>query len=709
MSWKNRGLRFPVSTFFGKDASLVTTPLYSVSSRVVHNDALGEFAFQALRVTTSEAQWSNAVEFPPQHDVAELPVGLALNLRVLVHDGEIGLGLLTADGSGYRHESRVGAGAEPELVDIPLPKGAAPGSLVVRNTSASGRSRADIEIIGSESAPEADQPYWIALRTVADGALCRRVGDMLCVTTPAAQWSNAIELPPQQGAVLPLALALNLRVLVHEGEIGLGLLTPAGEYRQEVQIGAGTEAELVDIVLPQGTALGSLVTRNTSANGRSWADIEIIGSEPAPGAEQPYWTALRTVHNDTMCIRADSLLRIVTPAAQWADAVEYPPATRVSVLDKDGKLKIRVRVYEGVIGIGLLDPERDKYQWKTEVVADDESELVEIPLPSAAALGPVMLRNASAKGSSKADVEILGWEMGPITAGESTEIGIDPNIFAPFKPWSGFVPSGFSADWTGVLTRIDVWAFTDDDRAIYSRDRHETKTVPIDGELILDWTPLALAVKESADTFRMAALGAGWGRWLAGGAALAVQTGQDYRLLGVEAEPQHFKWMLRHFRENDIPENHYIALNAAAVGTPGDCLFAVGDSQAWYGQSIVPEDQVLRDATHVRRTRGVTMDEILNLLSPLDYLHLDIQGAELDVLSYQPNRLDREVRLVNIGTHSAEIEGGLRRLFRRLGWECLYDVKLGSKHPVRLGACAAAEVNFGDGVQIWRNPRLRAA
>jgi hypothetical protein len=114
------------------------------------------------------------------------------------------------------------------------------------------------------------------------------------------------------------------------------------------------------------------------------------------------------------------------------------------------------------------------------------------------------------------------------------------------------------------------------------------------------------------------------------------------------------------------------------------------------------------EAGKLRRTRGVTIDEILSLLSPLDYLHMDIQGAELDVLSYRPDYLDRWVRLVNIGTHSIEIEAGLRKLFRELEWDCLYDVQLGSKHPVRMGDEVTPEVEFGDGIQVWRNPRLGA-
>src|SRR5262249_338865 len=107
------------------------------------------------------------------------------------------------------------------------------------------------------------------------------------------------------------------------------------------------------------------------------------------------------------------------------------------------------------------------------------------------------------------------------------------------------------------------------------------------------------------------------------------------------------------------------------------CCFCsmVGDSQAWYGQMVDFGQQTLPENSKLRRTSGVTIGKILRLLSPLDYLQLDVQGVELNVLSYQPDRLDREVRLVNIGTHSAEIEAGLRKLFRQLGWQCLYDIK----------------------------------
>lgn len=136
----------------------------------------------------------------------------------------------------------------------------------------------------------------MALRTVIGDTLCKRDGEVLHVTTPSAQRASAVALPPHRGAtVLANGLAVNLRVLVHGGEIGIGLMAADGEYRHEVRVGAREDAKRVDIPLPAGTTLGSLLVRNTCADSASRADIELIGFEDAPDREQPYWTALRTV------------------------------------------------------------------------------------------------------------------------------------------------------------------------------------------------------------------------------------------------------------------------------------------------------------------------------------------------------------------------------------------------------------------------------
>jgi FkbM family methyltransferase len=405
-------------------------------------------------------------------------------------------------------------------------------------------------------------------------------------------------------------------------------------------------------------------------------------------------------------------LRVTTASRQWAYAVEFPPQDVSPSAHKGFEIKLRARVRQGAIGFGVLTLDGAGYQQEIEVAENDESEAVELVLPATAALGSLILRNTASDGASSVEVEIVGCEfVSDNEQGETTEIVVDPEIFRSFRPWSGWVSEGFFADWTGIKTRIDVWAFSADFLEIFNKGRHEKHDLPLIGEPgeeehVLDWASLAQAIQGSSELFRMAALGAGWGRWLAAGGALASQVGRNYRLLGVEAEPKHFEWLLRHFRENGIAENRYIAVNAAATGKPGDCWFETGNPQGWYGQSVRSDEDAREQGVQLRRTKGITLDGVLELLSPLDYMHMDIQGTELDFLLYRPELLDAKVRLVNIGTHSAQIEVGLRRLFKRLGWECLYDVRLSSKHRLRVGDKVVPSVKFGDGVQVWRNPRL---
>jgi hypothetical protein len=61
--------------------------------------------------------------------------------------------------------------------------------------------------------------------------------------------------------------------------------------------------------------------------------------------------------------------------------------------------------------------------------------------------------------------------------------------------------------------------------------------------------------------------------------------------------------------------------------------------------------------------------------------------------------------MVNIGSHSEQIEKDLRRMFKDLGWRCRVDVPLNSSVSVYVGRERVGDVQFGDGVQIWINPR----
>jgi FkbM family methyltransferase len=286
---------------------------------------------------------------------------------------------------------------------------------------------------------------------------------------------------------------------------------------------------------------------------------------------------------------------------------------------------------------------------------------------------------------------------------------LNKEVLAKFRRWSGTVPSGYFAYFLGNLTRADYWAFPENIRALYMQDRYQAPSGPGNDDNILDWVILLEAVVEARGEFTMAALGAGWGRWLVAGALAARQRDLRPRLIGVEAEPTHYQWMREHFRDNQIDPDDHDLIEAAASGDSGGAWFYFGKPNAWYGQSIVhdarPPDpdslEIEHNGERARRVRTVDVRDVTAAYRLIDYMHLDTQGAELDFLSSHPAILDEKVKRVLIGTHSNAIEEGLRALFTGLGWHCQYDIPLNG--CVRVDD---VEVTLGDGVQVWINPAL---
>jgi FkbM family methyltransferase len=405
-------------------------------------------------------------------------------------------------------------------------------------------------------------------------------------------------------------------------------------------------------------------------------------------------------HNGSMCRLDGAVLSLRTPTEVWSYAMEIP---RNAPIPEAAYLIVRAKmnVSRGALGVGILKEDGSDFIKEVQVASDDDWQEVAIEIPRQMSIGSLMFRNVAFSGPSEAMIEMLPLEVSAEKA--IHRLDVDVSSLDQFKPWAGVVPAGYWVDWTGLKTRAEVWKFPDAATAIFNTTRFETHSVDPDRENVLDWQPLVDAVTLSGETFRMAALGAGWGRWLAAGGSLAKKTGRAFFLVGVEADAKHFSWMTRHFAENGFDPSHYRLIEAAASGVSGACRFAVGDSQAWYGQSIVKDED---RTTEARTVRAVTIQDILTEASPLDYLHMDIQGAELEVLSSYPDLLDDQVRMINVGTHSAQIETGLRRLFKDLKWQPVYDVKLGSSMLLRVGRKEHL-VEFEDGAQIWRNPKLQ--
>jgi FkbM family methyltransferase len=215
------------------------------------------------------------------------------------------------------------------------------------------------------------------------------------------------------------------------------------------------------------------------------------------------------------------------------------------------------------------------------------------------------------------------------------------------------------------------------------------------------------AIDAARGGFTMVELGAGYGRWVVDAWNAMRRKGLEnlpLRLVAVEAEPQHFRWMQEHFRNNGLDPAQHRLIEAAVAGKPGTVTFSTGHAGAWYGQAIVKTDRIEHadyPEARVIQVPALTLEQVLEGIEAVDLLDMDIQGAELDVCTAGMPTLLRKVRRVHIGTHGDAIDTGLRRLFRAHGWRNLHDYPNGRANRTPFGV-----IMFGDGVQSWVNPQL---
>ena len=303
-------------------------------------------------------------------------------------------------------------------------------------------------------------------------------------------------------------------------------------------------------------------------------------------------------------------------------------------------------------------------------------------------------------------------------------------VFTDIPRWRGVAPHGFQVDYLGVKSRLKYEEKMSAGSELGPAPSHvESQTavnqeqpLPAFDEEYFEWIDVIEAVKAAKDQFVMVELGAGYGRWLVRAvAALRRLNPMPYKLAAVEPEPTHFEWLKKHLRDNGIDPSQQELIEAAVNDTGEMVRFHVGNPSGWYGQAIAPGpvgSLKQRIAAWVRSAfgrrpspegddvdivwvRAVTLSQILAKYQVVDLIDLDVQGAELEVLSPAIDPLTKQVKRVHIGTHSAEIEAGLRKLFSLHGWENVNDYRCLSVNQTPYG-----EIKFGDGVQTWVNPAL---
>jgi FkbM family methyltransferase len=299
-------------------------------------------------------------------------------------------------------------------------------------------------------------------------------------------------------------------------------------------------------------------------------------------------------------------------------------------------------------------------------------------------------------------------------------------VFSHFRPYTGELPPNCDHDFLGTVVPpefiqglVPLGEYT---------WRAENYYVHFDEEYF-EWVDLLESVVAANGTYTMIDLGAGYGRWSVRAAYAVKQYNPQLRcrLIAVEAEPTVYGWMRQHFSNHGIGLFEHKLIHAAVSEQPGKVYFYVGGPRggpfdlppsAWYGQFLTKDYELLsktiRDGKYAGfkvylhksgwrsiRVPGISLRTILKKLDRVDLIDLDIEGQELITLTAAVAGLDAKVKRLHIGTHSAEIEAGLRQLLSDHGWRCLADYPL-----LRTSETPFGVISFDNGVQSWVNPRL---
>ena len=287
----------------------------------------------------------------------------------------------------------------------------------------------------------------------------------------------------------------------------------------------------------------------------------------------------------------------------------------------------------------------------------------------------------------------------------SNSLASENPVFDFLTPWEGQVPAGFDANVLGQLTDV---RFSVSDIPEFARiDRYVRPRPPsIDSEAC-EWLALFDAIKDARGQFTMLDLGAGYGRWIVAGVCTVRRCFPGLRsyIIGVEADPTHFKWMQQHISDNHIAEHSCCLIEAAVDANDGEVWFEQGASRNWWGQHIKrdpsepnygPEGQ-----TSAEKRPAISINRLLRKSSTIDLLDMDVQGTEGEIVKAGIKMMTEKVKRIFVSTHYDHIQDELREMFRLHGW-----VPVADHYPLREADTFCGKIMLEDGVHYWVNRRL---
>ena len=235
------------------------------------------------------------------------------------------------------------------------------------------------------------------------------------------------------------------------------------------------------------------------------------------------------------------------------------------------------------------------------------------------------------------------------------------------------------------------------------------ESVPIIGNwhaCVAEWGACLRALDLAQAPFTVMELGCGWGCWLNNMAVAARNKGFDYRLIGIEGDPDHINFAKETLRENGISSEKLELHHGIAAATNGIALFPNQKlkSSSWGLEPVFSVSQQEREEAvssgQYNALPMLSLQDVIGAHTTIDLLHIDIQGGEGSLLENCLDTLLEKVGYVFVGTHSRKNEKRIKKAFKNLPW------KLEIERPAILKMRITGPVLKTDGVQGWRNMQL---
>jgi hypothetical protein len=297
--------------------------------------------------------------------------------------------------------------------------------------------------------------------------------------------------------------------------------------------------------------------------------------------------------------------------------------------------------------------------------------------------------------------------------------GYRPEELSVFDAFASAAPQpspGFVTDFHGSRVRISsLW-----DGVKHLDGLVLPRPVPADYHAeTIEWLGLLKSALTARDHFVAMELGAGIGPWLVAGAVAARLRGiHDLHLCGVEGDPGRFALMQQHFRDNGIdPDQH--SLFQAGVGIVSgmakwprlqDYRNVAGARpirQTGEGDNSLDD----RDLDYVAHMSDEFVDiDVIGIRDLLvdrpawDFVHMDVQGTEVDLCRCCADLLSERVRYLVVGTHSRKLDGDLLEIMLNESW--ILENEKPCQFVFKADARTLETMTTLDGTQVWRNPRL---